>query len=281
MIFINGVLVINKPEGLTSRDVVNELNHIFETKKIGHTGTLDPLATGVLVVAIGSYTKLVNELTSLDKEYIAEIKLGIKTDTGDITGKVLEENSNYNIFKEDILNVFNLFPKEYEQTVPKYSAVKVGGKKLYEYARNNIDVELPKRIVNIYSLELLAFNNDIIKFKTKVSKGTYIRSLIEDICNKLGVLGTMNSLVRTKQGAFNIENATKLDDVNINTPLLTSKDVLNIKDYILDEHVYKLVINGNKINIDLSDGYYNMIYNNEEVAIYKFNYNEGRLVMFY
>ncbi|MBO4601033.1 MAG: tRNA pseudouridine(55) synthase TruB [Bacilli bacterium] len=281
MIFINGVLIVNKPKDLTSRDVVNKLNCIFETKRIGHTGTLDPIATGVLVVAIGSYTKLVNELTSLDKEYIAEIKLGIKTDTGDVTGNILEENNNFNITNEDILNVLNSFPKEYEQTVPKYSAVKINGKKLYEYAREGISVELPKRLVNIYSLELLEFNNDIIKFKTKVSKGTYIRSLIEDICNKLGVLGTMNSLVRTKQGTFSIENAIKLDDVNINTPLLTSNDVLNIKDYILDEHLYKLVINGNKLNIDLSDGYYNMIYNNEEVAIYKFSYNEGRLVMFY
>ena len=277
----NGVLIINKPEGITSRDVVNKLNRIFETKRIGHTGTLDPLATGVLVVAIGSYTKLVNELTSLDKEYIAEIKLGIKTDTGDITGNILEENNNYNINKEDILNVFNNFPKEYEQTVPKYSAVKINGKKLYEYARENIDVELPKRLVNIYELELLEFNNDIFKFKTKVSKGTYIRSLIEDLCSKLNVIGTMNSLVRTKQGRFSIEESINLDDININTKLLTSRDILNIKDYNLNDIEYKYVSNGNKLNINLNDGYYNVLYNNKDIAIYKFTYNEGRLVMFY
>ena len=278
---MNGVLIINKPKDYTSRDVINKLSKILGTKKIGHTGTLDPLATGVLVIVIGSYTKLVNELTSLDKEYIAEIKLGIKTDTGDITGNILEENYKYNITKENITNIFNNFPKEYEQTVPKYSAVKINGKKLYEYARENIDIELPKRMVNIYSLELLEFNNDIIKFKTKVSKGTYIRSLIEDLCYKLNVIGTMNSLVRTKQGRFNIENALNLEDININTKLLTSKDILDIKDYGLDDNLYKFVSNGNKLNINLSDGYYNMIYNNKDIAIYKFSYNEGRLVMFY
>ena len=281
MIFINGVLIVNKPKGFTSRDVINELNRKLGTKKIGHTGTLDPIATGVLVVTIGSYTKLVNDLTSLDKEYIAEIKLGIKTDTGDITGKVLEENSNYNISKEDILNVFNIFPKEYEQTVPKYSAVKVGGKKLYEYARNNIDVELPKRLVKIYELELLDFDNDVIKFKVNVSKGTYIRSLIEDLCDKLGVLGTMNSLVRTKQGRFRIEDSYVLDEINKDTRILDSKDVLDIGDYILNDYEYKLVSNGNKLNIELEDGYYNVVYNNEDVAIYKFKYNEGKLLMFY
>lgn len=281
VIDMNGVLIINKPKDYTSRDVINKLNKLLGTKKIGHTGTLDPLATGVLVIAIGSYTKLVNELTSLDKEYIAKIKLGIKTDTGDITGNILEENYNYNITKENIINIFNNFPKEYEQTVPKYSAVKINGKKLYEYARENIDIELPKRMVNIYSLELLEFNNDIIKFKTKVSKGTYIRSLIEDLCYKLNVIGTMNSLVRTKQGRFNIEDAIDLEDININTKLLTSRDILDIKDYNLDDNLYKFVSNGNKLNINLNNGYYNMIYNNKDIAIYKFSYNEGRLVMFY
>lgn len=278
---MNGVLIVNKPVNMTSRDVVNRLNYILHTKKIGHTGTLDPIATGVLVIAIGSYTKLVNELTSLDKEYVAEIKLGTKTDTGDITGNVLEENKAYNINKEDVLNVFENFPKEYEQTVPKYSAVKINGKKLYEYARENISIELPKRLVSVYTLELLEFNNDIIKFKTRVSKGTYIRSLIEDICKELNVCGTMSSLVRTKQGRFNIEDSINLDDISDKTALLKSKDVLDVNNYELNEQYYKLVINGNKLNINLDDGYYNMVFDNNEIALYKFMNNEGRLVMFY
>ena len=204
------LLVVNKEKNLTSRDIVNNLTKIFNTKKIGHTGTLDPIATGVLVCLFGKYTKLVDLLTSLDKEYIAEIKLGIKTDTGDITGSIIE-NKKYNITKEEIIKVFKEFPQKYEQTVPKYSAVKINGKKLYEYARNNIEIELPKREVSIFSLELIDYEKDIIKFKTHVSKGTYIRSLIEDICEKLGTIGTMNNLIRTKQGGFDIEDSFILD----------------------------------------------------------------------
>lgn len=278
---MNGIIIINKPQGFTSRDVVNKLNHIFHTKKIGHTGTLDPIATGVLVVAIGSYTKLVDELTALDKEYVAEIKLGIKTDTGDISGNVIEENNSFNINNEDILNVFTNFPKEYEQTVPKYSAVKINGKKLYEYARENIDIDLPKRMVSIYSLELLEFNGNLIKFKACVSKGTYIRSLIEDICEKLNVLGTMYSLVRTKQGEFGIDVSKDLNDIDDSTTLLTTKDVLEVSEYSLDDNLYKLVSNGNKLNLELSDGYYSFTYNDKDIALYNFRNNEGRLVMFY
>ena len=202
---MNGLIVVNKETGKTSRDIVNSLNHIFNTKKIGHTGTLDPIASGVLVCVIGKYTKLVNLLTSDAKEYIAEIKLGIKTDTLDITGNVISTNT-FNITETDILKVFKKFPKTYLQTVPLYSSVHVQGKRLYEYARDNTPVTLPKRKVSIYNLELISFNKDIITFKTKVSKGTYIRSLIEDICSKLNTCGTMNNLIRTKQGNFSITN---------------------------------------------------------------------------
>lgn len=278
---MDGILVINKPINKTSRDVVNHLNFVFHTKKIGHTGTLDPLATGVLVVVIGNYTKLVNTLTCLDKEYIAEIKLGVKTDTGDITGNILEEDYNYNIETDDILSVFNSFPKTYSQTVPKYSAVKINGKKLYEYARENIDINLPTRLVNIYSLELLEFNNGIIKFKTKVSKGTYIRSLIEDICIRLNAIGTMNSLIRTKQGIFSIENAINLEDVTENTTLLDAKEVLKIKNLLISKDEKKLVINGNKLSKNIENGYYDIYFKSQRLALYKFEGNEGRKIMFY
>ncbi|MDE6284745.1 MAG: tRNA pseudouridine(55) synthase TruB, partial [Bacilli bacterium] len=141
---MEGIVLVNKPCHITSRDVVNQLNKLFHTKRIGHTGTLDPLATGVLVCCIGKYTKLVNQITSYDKEYIAEIKLGIKTDTGDITGKVIE-TKEYFITKEQLQIVLTSFLGKSIQTIPKYSAVKINGKKLYEYARKNIAVELPKR----------------------------------------------------------------------------------------------------------------------------------------
>lgn len=278
---MNGILIVNKPTNMTSRDVVNHLNFVFHTKKIGHTGTLDPLATGVLVIAIGSYTKLVNALTSLDKEYIAEIKLGVKTDTGDITGNVIEEDYNYNLTSEEIIKVFEEFPDFYEQTVPKYSAIKINGKKLYEYARENVEVDLPKRFVNVYSLELLEYNSGIIKFKTRVSKGTYIRSLIEDLCSKMGVLGTMNSLIRTKQGSFDIKDAIDLNKVTYETKLLDAKEVLGTKKLLINKDDKKLVENGNKLQKEVDDGYYDLYYKNNKIALYKFSYNEGRIIMFY
>lgn len=264
------LLVVNKPEGFTSRDVVNKLSKILNTKKIGHTGTLDPIATGVLVCLTGKYTKLVDLLTALDKEYVAEIKLGIKTDTGDVTGNVID-TSNKVILKNDILDVIKKFPKEYLQTVPKYSAVKINGKKLYEYARENIDIELPKREVNIYNLELISFNDDIIKIKTKVSKGTYIRSLIEDICEMLGTVGCMKSLVRTHQGIFGIDEAYTLDDIQNNN--FIGKNIHEFLDYPcinVEECNLKTVLNGGKIsNIYNIKDKVIMMYNNKDLAIYE------------
>ena len=264
------LLVVNKPEGFTSRDVINKLSKILNTKKIGHTGTLDPIATGVLVCLTGKYTKLVDLLTALDKEYVAEIKLGIKTDTGDITGNVID-TSNKVILKNDILDVIKKFPKKYLQTVPKYSAVKIDGKKLYEYARENIDIELPKREVCIYNLELISFNEDIIKIKTKVSKGTYIRSLIEDICDMLGTVGCMKSLVRTYQGVFGIDEAYTLEDIKNNN--FIGKNIHEFLDYPcinVEECNLKTVLNGGKIsNIYNIKDKVIMIYNNKDLAIYE------------
>lgn len=276
------VLVVKKPEGFTSRDVVNILTKTFKTKKVGHTGTLDPIATGVLVCVIGKYTKLVNLLTAEDKEYVAEIKLGIKTDTGDITGSILDTSKN-NVDIKKIEDVFNNFPKFYEQMVPKYSAVKINGKKLYEYARNNEEVNLPKREVKIYSLELVSYHDDLITFKTKVSKGTYIRSLIEDICDKLGVVGTMNSLIRTRQGEFKLEDAYSLDDIkNNNYQCLTIHDFLNYPSFEVPDKYLKTVLNGGVIpnNIGIKDKVI-LTHLNKDIAIYeKFEENLKPYVMF-
>ena len=208
------VLYINKPQDITSFDVVNKISKLFGIKRVGHTGTLDPLATGVMLVCVGKATKIVELLTANDKEYIAGVKLGIKTDTLDITGEVLEEQlvpNNLNI--EDTLNSFK---KTYLQEVPIYSAVKVNGKKLYEYARNNKKVELPKKEVTIKEIELLEKENNTFTFKTLVTKGCYIRSLINDICISLNTIGTMTSLIRTKQGNISIENTNTLEDIESN-----------------------------------------------------------------
>ena len=269
---MDALLVVNKPKGLTSRDVVNELNHIFSTKKIGHTGTLDPNATGVLVCLIGKYTKLVNLITSYDKEYIAEIKLGVKTDTDDITGNIIaKENTTLTLDK--IEEVFSNFPKTYDQQVPIYSAVKINGKKLYEYAREKIDIALPKRRVNIYSLELLSFQDNIITFKTKVSKGTYIRSLINDICTNLNTIGTMNNLIRTKQGNFDIKNSYTLEDIkNNNYKFLTLKEFLDYPIIELDDTLIKKVSNGAIIpnTFNIQDKVI-LTYQNKDIAIYEVN----------
>jgi tRNA pseudouridine55 synthase len=260
----NGLLIINKPVGYTSRDIVNIISKKLKTKKVGHTGTLDPLASGVLVITIGRYTKLGEMLTSLDKEYISEIKLGIKTDTLDITGNILEKK-DFNLQKEDIEKVFKKFIGKYKMEVPIYSAIKINGKKLYEYARNNEAVELPIKTVEIKELELIDYQEGIIKFRTKVEKGTYIRSLIRDICKELNTIGTMNSLIRTKQGNFFIENAQELED---NYKLLKITDILNIQKYNLNDEEYQKVINGNSLVLKSNKEQLLLEYNNEEIAIY-------------
>ena len=269
---MDALLIVNKGKNKTSRDVVNELNHIFNTKKIGHTGTLDPLATGVLVCLIGKYTKLVNLITSYDKEYIAEIKLGIKTDTGDITGNIISTD-NSNVSVDMIKEVFANFPKVYNQEVPIYSAVKINGKKLYDYARSNIPVNLPKREVHIYSLELLSYENNIITFKTKVSKGTYIRSLINDLTNYLNTVGTMNNLIRTKQGYFNITDSYTIEDIkNGNYKILNIKDFLNYPVIELPDILIKKVSNGSSItnSFNIKDKVI-FTYQNQDIAIYEVN----------
>lgn len=269
---MDALLIVNKGKYKTSRDVVNELNHIFNTKKIGHTGTLDPLATGVLVCLIGKYTKLVNLITSYDKEYIAEIKLGIKTDTGDITGNIISTD-NSNVSVDMIKEVFANFPRVYNQEVPIYSAVKINGKKLYDYARSNIPVNLPKREVHIYSLELLSYENNIITFKTKVAKGTYIRSLINDLTNYLNTVGTMNNLIRTKQGYFNITDSYTIEDIkNGNYKLLNIKDFLNYPVIELPDTLIKEVSNGSSIpnSFNIKDKVI-FTYQNQDIAIYEVN----------
>lgn len=279
---MNGLIVVNKEKGKTSRNIVNELNIILGTKKIGHTGTLDPIASGVLVCVIGKYTKLVNILVNDTKEYIAEIKLGISTDTLDITGNIIS-TSIVDITKNDILKVFKYYTKSYLQEVPLYSSVHVNGKRLYNYARNNEKVILPKRKVTIYNLELISFNKDIITFKVKVSKGTYIRSLIKDICNKLNINGTMNNLIRIKQGNFTLEEAYKIEDIkNNNYKLLNIKEFLDYKVIELPDNLINKVLNGNTISNTFNiDNRVIFTYKSKDIAIYEVDKKDLKpLIMF-
>ena len=269
---MNGIVIIDKPPGLTSRDVVNIVSKKFNTKKVGHTGTLDPLATGVLVVAINRATKLVDMLTASDKEYVAECVFGIDTDTLDIEGNVLSTEDAI-ISESDIINVLNSFKGTYNQEVPIFSAVKINGKKLYEYAREKIDVKLPSREVNIYDIKLIdkptyQDNHTKITFKVKVSKGTYIRSLIRDIAKRLNTVGIMTNLKRIKQGDFKIENAVKIDNLTTES-IIPIKDALDIKSLELTDEITKKVVNGAKIKNIYNEDKILFIKDNKEIAIYK------------
>ena len=279
----NGILIVNKPSGITSRDVVNIVGKTLNTKKVGHTGTLDPMATGVLVLCLGNALKVCELITANDKEYIAKVILGIETETLDTTSPIINTKKT-NITKEEIEKVLNSFKGSYLQEVPKYSAVKINGKKLYEYAREGKEIELPKKMVTIYDIQLISditYYNDTTSFyiKTTVSKGTYIRSLIRDIGYKLNTYGCMDSLERTRQGIFNIDNSNTLEEIkNNNYKLLSIEESLpNIPLVQVDNKTLFKIRNGVKLK-KFFDGDMAIIKDkNKVVAIYKNDLNESKL----
>lgn len=278
---MNGVIVVNKSKGITSRDVVNKLVKVFGTKSIGHIGTLDPMATGVLVCLIGKYTKLGSIMVNHDKEYIATFKLNVLTDTLDIEGKVLKTDNKI-IGLEDMQGAIEHFNGlTYMQEVPIYSAVKVNGKKLYDYARSNEDVILPKKEVTIYKLELVSFEDEV-KIKCKVSKGTYIRALIRDICAYLGTYGVMTDLVRTKLGDYDISDAYSLDDIsNGKYKLYRLEDIFDLDVRYINDDNHKQIYNGNIVK-DKNSNYILYKEGDKEIAFYtRFNEEELKpLIMF-
>ena len=272
---MDNIIVINKDKDYTSRDVVNVIGKIFNTKKVGHTGTLDPLATGVLIVCMNKALKVVDLITASDKEYIAKVVLGIDTDTLDIIGNIINEcKTDVNV--DMVKSVLNSFVGKSIQEVPKYSAVKVNGKKLYEYARNGIDVELPKREIQIFDIELIS-DIDIVdghqefSFRVKVSKGTYIRSLIRDIGVKLGCFACMKELTRTKQGKFSIYESYTLNDIkNGNYKLLNIKDVIDIEKVVVSDNMLFKIKNGMILDkFFISDKALILDNNGNEIGIYK------------
>lgn len=280
---MNGILVVDKPKGYTSRDIVNIVSKKLGTKKVGHTGTLDPIATGVLVLPIGKALKVSELLTSEKKEYIARVILGYETDMLDTTGNIIKRK-NTSISKKEIEEVLKGFIGKQDQEVPMYSAVKVNGKKLYEYARNNIKVTPPTKKIEVYSLSLVEEPikvEDTIEFtiKCEVSKGTYIRSLIRDIAYKLNTYGTMKELRRTRQGRFSLDNAYSLEDIQNNKyKLISIKESLpNIKVTQIDDNTLKKVKNGMVLDSFFEEEISLLVdKNNKEIAIYK--QIEGRKV---
>ena len=269
---MDGIIIINKEKDWTSNDIVQKLKGIFK-KKVGHTGTLDPQATGVLPILVGKGTSLSKYLINHDKEYIATIKLGKKTSTGDGEGEVIEEKPiNEKYLEEDyIKKILEKFKGKQSQIPPMYSAIKVNGKKLYEYARKGKQIELKPREIEIYNIELIEISKDTkeIVYKVWCSKGTYIRSLCEDISKKLETVGFMKELNRTRVGEFEINQAIKISDVE-NVKDLSNLKFISIEEFFknkksinLNEEKLIKFLNGVKVFVGLEDGIYK-VYNNKE-----------------
>ena len=256
---LNGILVVNKEAGLTSHDVVAKVKKVLG-ERVGHTGTLDPNATGVLPLLIGKGTGLAKYLINHDKTYIATLKLGEKTDTADSEGNVIEAKAVKEISKEKVEEVLISFLGKQEQIPPMYSAIKVNGKKLYEYARKGEKVNLKPRQIEIYSIKLIELIGLEIIFEVSCSKGTYIRSLCEDIAEKLGTVGYMKALKRTVVGEFNIENSVKIDEIDKSKIISIEKFLKDKEDIILELSKLELFLNGGRIKVKLADEVYR-VYN--------------------
>lgn len=250
----NGIINIYKEQGYTSFDVVAKLRGILKMRKIGHTGTLDPDATGVLPVVLGSATKLVDMLTNKKKEYIATLRLGITTDTLDITGTVLSENTP-DVSEGEVRDAILSFIGPQLQTPPMYSAIKVNGRKLYELAREGIEIERQKRSIEIFDIEILDMSLPDIRLRVECSKGTYIRSLCADIGDRLSCGAVMTSLMRTKSGDFAIDRAYTLREVEEAAAGGRVEEMITPVDYCFMDYagvtvagdIYKTVRNGNMI----------------------------------
>ena len=272
---MEGIIVVNKPKGITSFDVIRKLKKILKTKKIGHTGTLDPLATGVMLVCVGRATKLASDLEAKDKIYIADFDIGYATDTYDIEGKKIAENI-IEVSKENLEQSIKKFIGNIKQVPPMYSAIKIDGNKLYHLARKGIQVERPERNVTIEYINLLDFKDNKAKIETKVSKGCYIRSLIYDIGQDLGTYATMTALQRKQVGEYSLENSYNLEQIEEMTLnndfkfLKTIEEIFSYDKYSLQtEKELTLYKNGNTVKIkeNLENKRYRIYFQNEFVGL--------------
>ena len=272
---MEGIIVVNKPKGITSFDVIRKLKKILKTKKIGHTGTLDPLATGVMLVCVGKATKLASDLEAKDKVYIADFDIGYATDTYDIEGKKIAENI-IDVSKEDLEQSIKKFIGNIKQVPPMYSAIKIDGNKLYHLARKGIEVERPERDVTIEYINLLDFKDNKVKIETKVSKGCYIRSLIYDIGQDLGTYATMTALQRKQVGSYSLEDSYSLEQIEemvLNNDfkfLKTIEEIFSYDKYSLQtEKELTLYKNGNTVKIkeSLENKKYRIYFQDEFIGL--------------
>lgn len=271
---MEGIIVIDKPIGITSFDVIRVLRRNLKERRIGHTGTLDPLATGILVICVGKATKLAQDIEGYEKEYIADLELGFKTDTYDIEGKVLAKVEEFNISYENFEETLETFKGDIKQIPPMYSAIKVDGKKLYELAREGVEIERKARDVSIKNLETISFDGVKAKIDCTVSKGTYIRSLIYDLGEKLGTFATMTGLRRTRVGeedlarAFTLETIEKMVSENDFSFLVSIEDYFKFpKVDIEDENDLKLFVNGQRCKKRINEGKYRVYSKNNFIGL--------------
>ena len=257
---MNGIIIVNKPQGFTSQDVVSKIKKILNEKKAGHTGTLDPLATGVLPVLLGNSTKLSKYLIEHDKTYVAKIHLGQKTETGDNEGKVIEKKGVPELSVSKVEDILNSFLGKQKQLPPMYSAIKVNGKKLYEYARNGETADIPEREIEVYSISLISFVNNEIEFEAKVSKGTYIRTLCEDIAKALGTVGFMAKLQRTVVDRFKIEDSYTFEQIEKGEyKFWTMEEIFKeLPKLNLNSRKKELFLNGVMLTFEVDEGVYNI-----------------------
>ena len=268
---MDGIIVINKEKGYTSHDVVAKLKKKLNISKVGHTGTLDPNATGVLPILIGKGTKFSKYLINHDKTYKAQIELGKKTDTADVEGNVIEEKPvDIEFIKQNLVQVLERFIGKQEQIPPMYSAIKKNGKQLYEYARKGEKIEVEPRKIEIYKIELVKYNEKNIEFIVSCSKGTYIRSLCEDIAEKLNTVGYMKNLKRLQVGEFNIDCAIKIDEINIENYdkyLYTLEDILKESPKLnLSSKKLNLFLNGVQLTVQNENGLYKIYVDNKFIG---------------
>jgi|AntAceMinimDraft_18_1070375.scaffolds.fasta_scaffold00459_9 tRNA pseudouridine55 synthase len=277
---MDGIIIIDKPKEYTSHDVVNIARKVLETQRIGHIGTLDPNATGVLVLCVGRATKLVKYFESHSKKYIAEIQLGIQTDTDDLTGKEIKSADTANITEAMILEELNKFLGKSQQTPPNYSAVKINGKKLYELARRDIVIpDIKPRDVEIFDISNFKMieGRDYPTFEVElsVSKGTYIRSIARDLGNNLGCYGSLKELRRTEIEKFHIEDAISIEQLKANqVKILDPFEYLNMQKIVIDNAYIPYIDNGRFLNINLFPEKKDAIIyskDNEVLAIYHYD----------
>lgn len=265
---MNGLILLNKEANMTSHDLVNKVRKQLVTKKVGHTGTLDPNATGLMIIAFGKATKLVNYLQKDSKEYVLEMQLGVLTDTLDIWGKLLKEEEFTKPSRKDFNSILEGFVGKQQQQPPMYSAIKIKGRKLYELARENIIVDIPKREIEIYEVELLEYNNTI-KIRVICSSGTYIRTLCLDIAKKCGTIGTMTSLVRTKVGDFNLVDANTIAQLQNNDFQVIKPEVALSNYHVVEYTNLSDVLNGRTITLDTKEDLVLIKVNGDIMAFYE------------